>query len=454
LPPWESQAWAADEPDWRAGGPEQALPALSSLTAGAIEHGFEAAENFIDPSELARLNEPALSPMRPVAAPALADAEAPTEGTADPLLPPRIRTRPPQLEQAVNKAIAEHGFRSTLRHALNRGYGLKLEPPHEHWDPAREEHRALMNDLRSSSKWTATECSRAAKFLVLVERKGMVFTRDASNDDRQGFERLVNQHGELAHLRQTLNKIFNLELKAPVHDTSQPTLQEHLELMKGLREKLSPYLCKAVSKFFCHLEHENKSWSTVTVGVEALQDTVNDAVARGQIDPATPRALNKAFGLALTKPKACAREPVLPEHLHLLAALPADLKTIYRSCVSHLLAYLESKGKSWRELAPDPTSPVQPQLEECINDAMARGQLRTETRTALASAYGFRLRSKSGRAKVSPVFPEHILLLKRLPADLSPSMRSNVNRFLCHQEVIGTCWSALVKEAADQDPAG
>jgi hypothetical protein len=438
--------------DWRAGEHPQALPPHPGLATGINEHGFHAADNFIDPSWPVHLNERAPPAMPPVGA--LAGAAPPTEWTADQLLPPKIETRPLRLEQAIHDAIAEHGFRGDTVHALNRAFGLELWSPPAHWDPAQEEHKALMERLKSSSNLSSLELSLARKFLVLLERKGMSFTEDASDSDRQGFERMVNQHGDLGRNRHTLNKIFDLKLKAPAYDTAQPTLQEHLELMEGLREKLPQHLHKPASKFFCHLEQQNTSWSAVMAKGE-IQQAADEALDQGQIEPATYRALNRGFGLALTGPRLCTQRPTSQEHLGLLRALPADLNQTYRSRIVALLGHLELKGKRWRELVPNQNSPVQLQLEEFVNDAMARGQLQPETRAALNSGFSFSLQGRSGRKKVFPMLPEHRCLMARLPHDLPQSICGIVARLLCHLEVIGTSWSALVNdEPADQGPAG
>jgi hypothetical protein len=420
---------------------------------------FEAVVNLSGRSLLEHLTDLAppagAAAAAPVSAPALASVAAPKEWTAEDLLPPAIVKRPLRLEQALNNAVVNHGIREATRYSLNRAYGLELGTSRPRLVPAREEHRALMARLESAPNWTRLELSLARKFFVHLESKGMLFTEDVSGEDHRRFEQLVNKHGELCQNRPALNRLFKLKLKAPIHDTSQPKLQEHRQRLRELPEELRREERKAISKFFCHLEQLDGSWSTVAAqGVLGIQKVVDDAVAQGQIEPTTHRTLNRAFKLALKEPRPPVRKPVVPEHLALQDALPNNLRPTYRACIPHLLGYIESLGTSWAALVPDQGNPVQLQLEEFVNDAIARGQIRSETRPALNSAFGFTLRARSGRAKTFPMLPEHRCLIERLPAGLPLSARRNVTRFLCHLEVIGTSWSALVKEAADQDPAG
>jgi hypothetical protein len=139
-----------------------------------------------------------------------------------------------------------------------------------------------------------------------------------------------------------------------------------------------------------------------------------------------------------------------------MRGLPATLSPQYRSNINRFLCHLEQQGEqgsSWSDLVSADSGLRPAALEQAVNAGIRDHDLHPTTRAALNRAFGLLLQGESGRVRLAPTLPEHATLMRGLPAELSSSRRSRINRFLCHLEQQDRSWSDLVPADSGVRPA-
>ncbi|WLG42737.1 hypothetical protein [Pseudomonas sp. FP1740] len=235
-------------------------------------------------------------------------------------------------------------------------------------------------------------------------------------------------------------------------------MAEHRTMMAQLPESLTSQQCSYISRFLRHLEQQGQHWSALVSAADdmrplALEAAVNTAMQHHGLDRNTRAALNHGFNLVLQGPSGQVRlTPLLAEHQTLMAQLPENLSSPYRSNISRFLCHLEQQGQRWSALAPAAGEERPLALEAAVKTAMQDHGLHINTRAALNHGFNLVLVGPSGQIRLTPVLPEHQTLMAQLPKTLTPSYRSNISRFLCHLEQQGQRWSALAPAAGEERP--
>jgi succinylglutamate desuccinylase len=269
----------------------------------------------------------------------------------------------------------------------------------------------------------------------------------------------IRDHDLHTTTRAALNQAFRLVLQAESGLVRlAPTFPEHATLMGGLPKTLNSSRRSHINRFLCHLEQQDSSWSDLVpadsgVRPAALEQAVNAGMRDHDLHTATRAALNRAFGLLLQGESGRVRlAPTLPEHATLMRGLPAELSSSYRSRINRFLCHLEQQGKSWSDLVPADSGERPAALEQAVNAGIRDDGLKPGTRAALNQAFRLVLQAESGLVRLAPTFPEHATLMRGLPATLSSSYRSHINRFLCHLEQQDSSWSDLVPADSGERP--
>ncbi|WLG43197.1 hypothetical protein [Pseudomonas sp. FP1740] len=308
---------------------------------------------------------------------------------------------------------------------------------------------------------------KISQFLCHLEQQGLRWSAlaPAAGEKRPAaLETAVNtaiqDHGLYKNTRAALNRGFNLTLVGPSGQVRLAPVQlEHQTVMAQLPKTLDRSYRAKISRFLCHLEQQDQRWSALApaAGEErpaALETAVNTAIKDHRLNITTRAALNQGFNLTLVGPSGWVRlKPLLAEHQTVMAQLPKNLSSPYRSAISGFLCHLEQQDQRWSALAPAVGDRRPAALEAAVNTAMQDHGLNTSTRSALNNGFNLALVGPSGRVRLAPVQPEHQTVMAQLPKSLSSAYRSNISRFLCHLEQQNRRWSTLAPAANEVRPA-
>lgn len=216
-------------------------------------------------------------------------------------------SRPSKLEETVNHET-ERGLDRNVRSALNRAFGLKLQPERggSRHAPELEEHKALMRQVPPHIE--PSYRSKISRLLWDLEQHGTRWSElvpDAAERRPEQLEAWVNaaiERGLHANTRAALDKAFNLQLQG--RHVWAPRFADHQELIKTLpRDLRPPYYRSDVLRFFCYLEERQIHWSELAppegeMRSARLEEEMDRAIAAG-LPLHVRSAINQAFHLKL-----------------------------------------------------------------------------------------------------------------------------------------------------------
>jgi hypothetical protein len=222
-----------------------------------------------------------------------------------------------------------------------------------------------------------------------------------SPDSSRIADDLIDQYLE------THRPIIDSELTRKASPTSrgQPGLAEHTALMNSIPERISLTRRSQIRHFLCFLEKHGISWSKLVPAgsvretrFEDLEKVLKVGIGGHHPSNSTRAAIREVFDFELTSLSGPVRlQPTLTEHVVLMAGLPTDLNSPYRSCINRFLVHLEQSLGRWSQLVPAgyPTNRRPGLLEQAVNRAIEESVpgkgISGTTRAAINFAFGFDL---------------------------------------------------------------
>jgi hypothetical protein len=333
--------------------------------------------------------------------------------------------RPPELEEAIRQGIWHHGLHPSTRAAIKQAFGFAIQGESRPitLPPAFQVHLDLLKTLRG--KVSQQHYSNVNRLMVYLEEEHLPWSQLVPADSVPGdrppeLERTVNNGIRHHHLhpstRAAINQAFGFNLRAEsgIVQVRRPlALPEHLVLMKGLREKLSPQYRSCIGRLLAYLEARGQSWSQLApvssspgACPPALVHAINEGIQHHGLQPATRAAINQAFGFTIRFRSGLVWvAPALQAHTDLMRALPETLTPAYRSYIKQLLVHLEAQGQSFSQLvsAGSGPGPCPPALEQAVDEGIRGRELHPRTRAAVNQAFRFTL--KAGPVAIAPNSP-------------------------------------------------